>query len=359
MKQYIGISRDHSLSMTNLGRAAMKDYNQTIDAIKNAANGSQIDTIVSVVECGRPQSYENYIKNQRGGFDPFRVEGPGIVRRDIVNSNVNQLQEMITYPTDGRSTPLLDSVGELIDIFESVPDYHNKDVSFLVMAITDGEENSSQRWDRRKLALKIQQLDLTGRWTFAFRCPRGYSENLVRLGIPRGNILEWDQTERGVETATTITTSAFDSYYTIRSAGVTNTNKFFVDIGTVPVAKVKSELIDISSKVDTRYVANGHAGMLIRDFYEMFFGKDSYVAGTVYYELTKTEKVQPSKKLIVLDTKTEAMYTGKNVRDLLGLPDHAQINLTPNQLGQYKVFVQSTSFTRKLAKGTRVLIYKA
>lgn len=356
-KQYIGISRDHSLSMTNLGRAAMKDYNQTIDAIKNAANGTRIDTIVSVVECGRPASMEN--QNNLRPYDPFRAVSHGVVRRDIINSNVNQLKELVTYPTDGRSTPLLDSVGELIDIFESVPDYPNKDVSFLVMVITDGEENSSKIWNQRKLSLKIQQLDLTGRWTFAFRCPRGYSSNLVRLGIPYGNILEWDQTERGVETATTITTSAFDTYYEARSTrGVTNTNKFFVDIGNVPVSKVKSELIDISSKVSQHFVFDNDDGILIRDYYEMLYG-NRYVAGTVYYELTKTEKIQPSKKLIVLDTKTDAMYTGKNVRDLLGLPDHAQINLAPNQLGQYKVFVQSTSFTRKLTKGTSVLVYKA
>lgn len=52
MKQYVGFSRDHSISMRPLQVAAKNDYNQNIDAIKKAAVKEDIDTIVSVVECG-------------------------------------------------------------------------------------------------------------------------------------------------------------------------------------------------------------------------------------------------------------------------------------------------------------------
>ena len=355
MKQYIGLSRDHSISMTGIAKAAMQDYNQTVESIKNAANNNNVDTIVSVVECG--------VANSGGAFgklyDPFVRANGGVVRRVNVNTNVNHLYPVTEYRCTGGSTPLLDSVGELIEIMEAVPDAFDPDVSFLIMTTSDGEENSSTRWSQRRLTEVIHKLTATDRWTFVFRCPRGYTRNFVKLGIPTGNILEWDQTEKGVERSTTITTSSFDTYYAARSMGETSTSKFYANLDVVPINKVKAELIDISSKVAKYLVYSYEDGILIRDKYELMFGKGSYVAGNCYYELTKTEKIQPNKKLIIYNVNTNAMYTGKNARDLLNIPDTHQITLSPGQLGGYKIFVQSTSFTRKLTKRTELLVYKA
>lgn len=354
MKQYIGISRDHSLSMSGLRRAALKDYNQTIDAIKNAANNNNIETIVSVVECGRPN---NYVVGQ--AFDPMLLDSRrACVRRYLVNQPIALVFPLYDYPTDGRSTPLLDSVGELISIHEQVPDRYDPNVSFLEMIITDGEENSSQIWNVSRLTTKIAQLNATDKWTFVFRCPRGYAKNLTRLGIPAGNILEWDQTQQGVETATAITASSFDNYYVTRSTtGQTNTNKFFADLTVVPLVQIKQQLIDISSKVISWITCPAEDGLEIRKWFETkSFGK--YFPGELYYQLTKTEKIQEGKKLIILDTNSNAMYTGNNVRSILGLPEHGQITLTLGKLGIYKVFVQSTSYTRKIVAATRILYYK-
>lgn len=146
-KQYVGISRDHSGSIRSYGLvdAAKKDYNDTIKAVKQSASDNSIDTIVSVTSCGI-----------RSG-----------VRCEVVNSNINVLNPISHYETDG-STPLFDSVGELIDILKSVPDYKNPDVTFLVMAITDGEENASVYWKHR-LGAEINKLQATDRWTFVPR----------------------------------------------------------------------------------------------------------------------------------------------------------------------------------------------
>jgi uncharacterized protein with von Willebrand factor type A (vWA) domain len=50
VKQYIGISKDHSGSMFGLSKQAARDYNSLIASVQNAATKNNIDTIVSVVK---------------------------------------------------------------------------------------------------------------------------------------------------------------------------------------------------------------------------------------------------------------------------------------------------------------------
>ncbi len=138
MKNYIGISRDHSASMRPLVREAAKDYNSKIQAIREGAIQHNQDTIVSVVECGTGHTSK--------------------VGRVVVNSNVTALQPIGSYQANGQGTPLFDSVGELIEMFQSVPDYDSPDVSFLVMAITDGAENASRKYTGRTLSLKSSSI---------------------------------------------------------------------------------------------------------------------------------------------------------------------------------------------------------
>jgi hypothetical protein len=154
IKNYIGFSLDMSYSMTSGGltRAAMNDYNRQIEGIRALA--VDIDTIVSVVFNG--------------------VGDEGRVQRHVINSSMSALRLMTSYVAKGASTPLLDSVGELIDIFEAVPDAKDPGVSFLVETITDGQENSSKRYRQwSDLVRKMRELQATDRWTFIFRVPFG------------------------------------------------------------------------------------------------------------------------------------------------------------------------------------------
>lgn len=213
MKQYIGISRDHSASMRMLSKAAANDYNETIKQIQQSATEHDIDTIVSVVKCGV-------------GW------GRGIVEREVVNSNVQVLKPIQPnqYIADGSSTPLFDSVGDLITQFENVPDATDPTVAFVVMVITDGEENSSTKWTGTSIGKKIKQLQATDRWTFVFRVPTGNKRQLIQYGIPEGNILEWDtSSERGLQSVSSVNTQAIKQFYTARSTGVTSTGKFYAD----------------------------------------------------------------------------------------------------------------------------------
>lgn len=338
MKNYIGISRDHSASMRNIALNAGRDYNDNIASIKDGATEFNIDTIVSVVKCG--------------------VGRRALVVRDVINSNVSALTpiEDGDYIADGNGTPLFDSVGDLIEQLESVPDAADPDVSFVVMVITDGGENCSVKWTGKSIAQKMNQLTMTDRWTFSFRVPRGYKQELVRYGIPAGNILEWDQTEKGVQVATVATRSAVKSFYAARSAGLKSTDKFYADLSEVSLKEVKSALVDISAEIDIFKVLTTEDGIQIRDFVEKRT-KKPLVKGSAFYQLTKTETVQEYKQIAIRDKLKGTVYSGFEARDLLGLPSTGEVKLAPGQHGQYDIFIQSTSINRKLVKNTNVLVW--
>jgi hypothetical protein len=81
--------------------------------------------------------------------------------------------------------------------------------------------------------------------------------------------------------------------------------------------------------------------------------------GRGFYEFTKRETIQARKEVLILDRETGDMYEGRAAREVLGLPEHAAINLNPRDAGfdtkRYTVFVQSTSANRKLVGGTTFL----
>lgn len=348
VKNYIGISRDHSASMSSIARPAARDYNSNIQSIKTESEAQKQDTIVSVVKCG---SYGT-------GSTRFGYTTNNGVIREISNSSVSKLEPLNEndYDTSYGSTPLFDSVGDLIEQFESVPDANDPNVSFVVMAITDGGENSSLKWNARSIATKIQQLQATDRWTFVFRVPRGYKSQLTRLGISEGNILEWDQTTRGVEVASQATNVAIRSFMQSRSKGLTSTKDFYTtDLSQVSKATVKAKLVDISGDVKFFDV---NAVEAIKPFVERQSGT-KYVAGTAFYQLMKKEdEVQDYKQIALRDKKAGKVYSGVEARNILGLPHNGTVKVAPGNHGMYDIFIESTSVNRKLVVGTQVLYWK-
>lgn len=331
-KQYIGISRDHSGSMSTLRGAAAKDYNDSVDAISKAASDNQIDTVVSVTSCGI-----------NGG-----------VRVEVINSSVNQLRPLsrTDYIADG-GTPLFDSVGKLIEILKAVPDYSNPNVTFLVMAITDGEENQSGFWLHR-LGPEIQKLQATDRWTFVFRVPKGGSRRLTSLGIPAGNIQEWETSERGLRESSVQTVSAISNYYKGVSSGVRSTQTFYADMSKVSSNQVVSAMKDISDEVVIYPVS---ARSEIASFLTLKT-KRQYTKGTAFYQLSKPEKaVQDYKIIVVRNKQSGQVYGGHAARQLLQLPTSGTIKLAPGDHGDWDIFIQSTSTNRVLMPGTSALYW--
>lgn len=329
MKQYLGISRDHSGSMSHLKNAAMSDYNNVIKAIKVASDVNKIDTIVSV------------------------VSHQGSIKYEVTNSSVNSLKALTSYPTPGSTTPLFDSVKALIELLDSVPDKQDADVTYLVMAVTDGQDNSS-KISGRALGEIIRKLQNTDKWTFVFRVPRGERRSLEALGIPPGNIQEWDQTEYGMRESTDQTSSAISQYYGNVKRGIRSTETFYANLDNVSQQHVRANLTNISREVTIWPVDRRVA---IEDFFEAERG--FYQKGSAFYQLTKTEKeVQDYKVIVIQNRTTGAVYAGHNARTLLNLPISGTIRLAPGNHGEWNIFIQSTSSNRILLPGTQVLYWR-
>ena len=222
-KNYICFVNDHSCSMDYVTKAAIQDYNTIISAVKNAATREKQDTIVNTVG--------------------FGFAHPP-VQRQVVNSNPHVLEPISYWPATGN-TPLFDAIGEAVGLLQSVPDYGSSSVSFLVSITTDGEENSSKKFNKQSIKELITGLQDTGRWTFVIRVPKGYKNYVKNFGIPEGNIQEWETTSEGMQKATISTQAAVNNYFTARSTGKTSSTVFYADASQVDTSK----LIPITKEV--------------------------------------------------------------------------------------------------------------
>lgn len=330
MKNYICFVNDHSGSMYNVANAAINDYNSIIESVKNAATREMQDTIVNTVGFGL---------------------GTGRIERQVVNSNPHVLKPIFHWASQGN-TPLYDAIGNAVALLSSVPDYDNHDVSFLVSVTTDGEENCSVKHNVYSIKQLIKNLQETGRWTFVIRVPNGYKKHVMNIGIPEGNIQEWNTTSAGMKEVTAKTQAAVDSYFTARSAGSRSSTTFYADATKVDT----SSLVDITKDVSLYIVPDHEMGIEIREF--ILKHRMEYLKGAAFYQLTKTEpRVQHDKLIAVRARSTGKFYIGKDARKMIGLPVDKNARLHPGDHGNFDIFIQSSSVNRKLVAGTGVMYY--
>lgn len=349
MKQYIGISRDHSGSMASIAAIALKDYNAQLDSIKVNTGTHGIPTVLSVIACS--------IKTSNNG-------AYWSVNESTQNKFVVKYQDALTvanetsYAANGNSTMLFDSIMQLIEHFEAVPDYDNPDVAFTIIALTDGQDNNSKT-SGFALAQKIKQLQATDKWTIAFRVPKGYASHLQRLGIPLGNILEVDyNNQKEIEYSTVVTQAAIGKMYAARKSGLRSVTSFYADTSNLTQEVVRKDLKNITGKIRVLPVPRAADKMLIKDFVESKLGSGKYVLGSAHYEFSKKEKVQSGKNIIVWDKQSGHYYTGEDARELLNLPKFGDITLYPGDTSRFEIFIQSNSVNRKLVGGTKLVVMK-
>lgn len=255
-------------------------------------------------------------------------------------------------------TPLWDAVGDMIDYLLKTD---NGTDSYLILVFTDGHENNSYRYSAGRLATLIQSVQATDRWTIAFNVPPGHARNLSNLlGIPLGNIREWEGTQQGWREASAATSVSTQSYYVARSAGRTSVRNFYTDLSNVSDSDIQAHQ-DVRSNFQTWKVEKEEQ---IRDFVENRLAHNAlvrsrvgfcYEAGRAFYQLMKSEKVQSYKDIVIRDKKTGNIYS--DGRDILGIPSGQDVRLKPLDHRHYDIFVQSTSNNRKVVRGT-TLLYK-
>lgn len=336
LKNHIAIVLDRSGSMYSIKNETIKVFNSLVREIRDRAGATGQETSITLV------TFSNN------------------ARLEYFNADVKTLKALgdSDFQPAGM-TALLDGVGTAIDSLANVPGANDENTSFLVMVVTDGDENNSSRYSPSTIVSKLKQTQSTDRWSFVFQVPPGTKSWFCpKFGIPTDNVREWEATKQGMEAVERSTTVGLTSYFTARSAGKKSVTSFYVDadLSKVTTKQVKTKLDDIS---DRFRVISVPAEESVKEFVEAKTGKP-YVIGSAYYQLSKKEKVQPGKQVLVMEKGKKAVWGGDDARQLIGLPtdgvSHAVVN--PLNLGQWEVYIKSTSVNRKLVRGTKLLLDK-
>jgi hypothetical protein len=226
------------------------------------------------------------------------------------------------------------------------------DHAFLTFVLTDGGENASRNHSYT-LANKIE--NAPENWSLGFLVPNEAGVAYVeRLSVGRGSIAIWDTTSAtGIVDAVSTIRTATDNFMTNRASGIRGTRSVFSTSIDVVNKKTVSENLQALPR-DTYKLYPVPTKARIDEFINGLGFK--YVKGIGYYQLSKTETIQPQKDIIVVEKKTGNAYSGSNARGLIGLPATGRVRVKPDHNPLFDIFVQSTSLNRNLVPNTRVLV---
>ena len=327
-------------------------------------SGSMWGHAAKVVEVVDNQVKHLAMRSQENGQETrislWVFSGRGTVKNLVWDMDVLRLPSIADFYEPGGNTALIDATLKSLEDLATTSQIYG-DHSFLVYLFTDGQENDSMFRDPQILYTKIK--GLPDNWTVAALVPniKGVAE-AKRFGFPAGNIQIWDSTTtEGLEEAAQSILRSADAYMTARSTGLKSTANLF-DMSANAVNKQTIQAaglvpLDTNEYILTTviYGANFQDGDDWISKYTTNVLGHQYVAGRGYYQLTLAPvKVQVQKDIAIVEKKSGKVYTGKNARALLGLPD-MEVTLRAGQNPEYDIFIQSTSPNRKLLHGQRYL----
>lgn len=138
-----------------------------------------------------------------------------------------------------------------------------------------------------------------------------------------------------------------------RSYRVIHPKYSYEEDGLIPVDAGRFQVIYVDEEADIRTFIN-EQGI-------------TFQPGYGFYELVKYKKkvykIQQYKEILLMDKRSGDLFNGPEVREILGLQPQISggkgsgiiENLSPKSLDKYRVFIQSTSYNRKLVPGSSLL----
>lgn len=273
----------------------------------------------------------------------------------IYDKDVLRLPSIREYYHPNGMTALVDATLLALDDLSELPEKYT-DHAYFCIVLTDGQENASKN---RPSVLAQRVSQLADNWTLAALVPNMRGEDYAqRCGFPPGNIAVWDRrTAAGFDQAASSIRQATENFMTNRAAGIRSSRSVFStgsdvvnaasvrQAGLTPLPRNNYQIVSVPDDVKARPE--------IRPFVQEY--GYTFRTGNAFYELMKTETIQASKSIAVLEKKTKQVYTGPEARGLIGLPD-MDVRVKPDYNTDYTIFVQSTSVNRKLMPGTQLLI---
>lgn len=255
------------------------------------------------------------------------------------------------YRQLGGMTSLNDATNLAFQDSKLLPQKYG-DHAFLNCVITDGQENNSKL---KNVFPIMEESSRLGNYTWSILVPDASARNsCLSIGYSSSTIEVWDVSEKGLELTESAFKSGMENYYTLRSSGVRSVGNFLqTDMSNVKQAVVANSL---------NTLPNNKFRMLINTSNKAVFSKDLveqnglfYKNGNLFYELVKTETVQPQKDIAIQCHKTDKVYVGSNARQLLGLPNH-EVKLKVGDHGDWNIFIQSTAPNRNIIPKQRTIV---
>jgi hypothetical protein len=257
------------------------------------------------------------------------------------------------YQTHGQTALIDATLKSLEDLAQTATLYG--DHAFLTYVLTDGYNNASRN---RPPTLKARLASLPQNWTVAALVPGSDERNAaIGFGFPADNVAIWDaQSAQGVIEVGKTIRDATENFMQARSkGGFTGTRSLFsTGLDAVNATTVHATLTPMPKNLYDIFPVDADGP--IKDF--VWSRGVPYEVGKGFYQLTKTEKIQANKQIVIREKATGQVYSGREARDLLGLPHGMAVSVKPSANPQYDVFVQSTSVNRKLIANTDVLVLR-
>jgi len=204
LKTRIAILLDSSGSMSYIQREAVDMFNEQVRAIKKGA--AEVDTKVSLV---------TFASN---------ANPPLFFNQDV--ASLKELDYNQYQPEGG--TAMYDAIGQTIDSLKALPEADEENTSFLMVIISDGQENASKKFNAGQIAERVKSLQDGKRWTFSYL---GANQDLTKvsqqLGFFAGNMVNFNASVPGAYAASVVNVNATTNYMNSRSLGVKGLTNFY------------------------------------------------------------------------------------------------------------------------------------
>jgi uncharacterized protein YegL len=171
---HIAIVLDQSGSMISVKDETINGFNEQVQTIKKTAENRDGKTTVSLV------LFNDDVKFIVKMADPK-------VLKELTDKHYNP----------DYSTAMLDAIGATMLMFDKEVD-DNENHRYLVIIISDGQENSSREFSYENIAKMINKRQNNGRWTFSYiGANQDLSQVAESMGIHKGNMMSYESTAIG------------------------------------------------------------------------------------------------------------------------------------------------------------------
>lgn len=128
------------------------------------------------------------------------------------------------YKPDGM-TALNDAIGLAISEYDNV---HDENAVFLLIIMTDGLENASQKYRTKEIKEKIGALTDTGKWTFTYLGANHDVQSVsTNYGFNEGNVRCFSSSAAGTTQAYGVMNSSLTGYFDELKGGARQVTNFY------------------------------------------------------------------------------------------------------------------------------------